>query len=312
MSSRMSASTGHFSPPAIIASLNARQRSEIGAVGLADREPRALDVADRRRAPRARSSSRRRSRSRARARSPRVTAPPGSTASMRRPAYGPARPWKYHQGMPFCAATTAVSAREQRLEQRPGVGVVVGLQPEHDDVDRPDLARVVGRRRLRREVAARAQHVDAVARASPRGSRRARRGGRRHRRGASAAPTYAPIAPAPRTAILIARRSARPGAAAGPCRSAPSGSRRASAIARGTLNGASRLARSSARAVLGAASCRQHDGGRRRARRTSRRDAAKATASATAGCCEQRLLDLVRRDLLAAAVDQLLDPARRA
>ena len=40
----------------------------------------------------------------------RVTAPPGSTVSIWRPAYGPFMPWKYHHGMPFCAAMTAVSS----------------------------------------------------------------------------------------------------------------------------------------------------------------------------------------------------------
>ena len=35
--------------------------------------------------------------------------PPGSTASMRVPSYGPPCLWKYHQGMPFCAVTTSVS-----------------------------------------------------------------------------------------------------------------------------------------------------------------------------------------------------------
>ena len=37
-----------------------------------------------------------------------LTAPSGSTDSMRRPSNGPVRPWKYHQGMPFWAATIAV------------------------------------------------------------------------------------------------------------------------------------------------------------------------------------------------------------
>lgn len=37
-----------------------------------------------------------------------VTAPPGSTVSMRYPSYGPGSRWKYHHGMPFCAAMTAV------------------------------------------------------------------------------------------------------------------------------------------------------------------------------------------------------------
>lgn len=37
-----------------------------------------------------------------------LTAPPGSTLSIRRPVCGPGSPWKYHQGMPFWAATTAV------------------------------------------------------------------------------------------------------------------------------------------------------------------------------------------------------------
>ena len=51
---------------------------------------------------------------------------------------------------------------EQRLEQRPGSRIVVRLQAEHDDVDRADLPRVVGRRRVRGEVATRAQHPYAV------------------------------------------------------------------------------------------------------------------------------------------------------
>jgi hypothetical protein len=38
-----------------------------------------------------------------------VITPPGSTASIRVPSYGPGSLWKYHQGMPFCMVTTIVS-----------------------------------------------------------------------------------------------------------------------------------------------------------------------------------------------------------
>jgi hypothetical protein len=51
----------------------------------------------------------------------------------------------------------------QRVQQRTGGRVRVGLEAEEDDVDGPDLARVVGGRRRRREVAARRVDADAVA-----------------------------------------------------------------------------------------------------------------------------------------------------
>ena len=109
MSPRKSASTGAFNPPAIMASLNALQRSEISPDGspMEKRVPSrcritpgaSMVVAGYTTQPMARSGD-----------STALVAPPGSTASIRRPRYGPGSSWKYHHGIPFCAASTAVSS----------------------------------------------------------------------------------------------------------------------------------------------------------------------------------------------------------
>ena len=108
ISLRSSASTGHFRPPSIIALLNAAAVGD-PAAGLADREARALQVMDDAGLAEL-GAGVDDAADRALGRDHRLTEPPGSTASIRRPSCGPSRPWKYHHGMPFWPATTAVSS----------------------------------------------------------------------------------------------------------------------------------------------------------------------------------------------------------
>ena len=107
MSLRMSSSTGHLSPPATIASLNARQRSEISRFGspIENRVPSMCWIRPGPTTSVEQYTTQPTARSRGRVS---VTTPPGSTDSIRWSTYGPVRPWKYHHGMPFCAAITVV------------------------------------------------------------------------------------------------------------------------------------------------------------------------------------------------------------
>ena len=125
----------------------------------------------------------------------------------------------------------------------------------------------------------------------------------------SAAPTYAPIAPAPTTATFTRRPPARPGSAAGSCPSAPSGSRGRIVTRTGRLNAARRSAQYEV-SSRGVASPLEHDDDahllavllvrHRVGRRLGDR-----------GMGEQHVLDLVGRDLLSGPVDQLLHPAHQ-
>ena len=97
--------------------------------------------------------------------------PPGSTDSSTVPSSGPPCDWKYHQGMPFCAAITAAPGRERRARSAARApGRLYALSPMNDDVGVADRVEVVGRRGMRLEVAARAQHADAVAPAARAGA----------------------------------------------------------------------------------------------------------------------------------------------
>ena len=94
MSERRSDTTGHFSPPAIIALLNSRQRSETTPEGspIENRVPSTCRITP------GEAISAEQYTTHPIAVSGGITAettPPGSTASTRRPAYGPGSPWKY-------------------------------------------------------------------------------------------------------------------------------------------------------------------------------------------------------------------------
>ena len=61
----------------------------------------------------------------------RDTSPSGSTASMRRPSYGPSSLWKYHHGMPFWPATTAVSSCSSGSSRGPQLAYEFALSPRN-------------------------------------------------------------------------------------------------------------------------------------------------------------------------------------
>ncbi len=58
-----------------------------------------------------------------------LTAPPGSTLSMRWPSCGPPWWWKYHHGMPFWAATTAVDPWSRGSMSGPHAAYELALSP---------------------------------------------------------------------------------------------------------------------------------------------------------------------------------------
>ncbi len=146
ISSRRSVSTGALRPPATSASESCRQRSE----RLRSGSPSEKRVPSPWRTTPGASSSVEQYTTQPIARSGAIAAlvaPPGSTASMRRPSYGPPWRWKYHHGTPFCAPTIAVRVVQERRQQRPAGGVGVGLEAEEDDVHGADLGGIVGRER---------------------------------------------------------------------------------------------------------------------------------------------------------------------
>jgi hypothetical protein len=128
MSSRSLGSTGHFRPPAIIASLNRTQRCDTVPSGspMENRVPSRcwitpgdlMTVAGYTTQPIARSGA--------------ITAdvsPSGSTASIRCPSYGPGSLWKYHHGMPFCPATRAVPGPSRGASSGPAEAYECALSP---------------------------------------------------------------------------------------------------------------------------------------------------------------------------------------
>ena len=87
------------------------------------------------------------------------------------PSSGPPCDWKYHQGMPFCAGDHGrVAARAARRAAARARGGCTPSARGRRRRRRAIAVEVVGRRRMRVEVAARAQHPDAVAPASPAGA----------------------------------------------------------------------------------------------------------------------------------------------
>src|SRR3954453_17712546 len=133
-----------------------------------------------------------------------VTAPPGSTVSIWRPAYGPSTPWKYHHGMPFCAAITAVSSWRSGSSRFPHVAYELAFSPRKTKSTGPisDGSSVAGgcASKSPRSDSTRTPSRRIAARLSPRATRWTSVPPR-----ASAAPTYAPMAPAPRTATRMRR-----------------------------------------------------------------------------------------------------------
>ena len=254
-------------------------------------------------ARRSRSSSRRRTHHAVGAAIAWLTTPPGSTLSSRRPARAP-RPWKYHHGIPFWAPITSASGRQQlAILARPREAV--RLQADQDT----SASAIASKSRsgdADGEVALWALDPHAVCLHRPQVLAAC---DQRHVAPprASAAPTYAPIAPAPRTANLIDRRSGgdRPSASVGPCRSRSSGSRPGVDLV-GDLERGQRLARVASELVG------------RRPRRSGRRPRRRSAVLGSSTPKHDRLgdvrvreqdgLDLVRRDVLAAADDHLLTP----
>ena len=161
MSLRRSGSTGHLRPPARMASLNARQRAETAAVGLADGEPGAFqmpydpgpsslgrgvdDAAD---GPFGREHRT--------DRAARVDAL-DAVAVVRA-----AVPVEVPPGDAVLGGDDRCRVVQQRLDQRPARRVRVGLQAQEDEVDRADLGRVVGGVGAGGEVPARAEHPHSV------------------------------------------------------------------------------------------------------------------------------------------------------
>src|SRR5215210_5210237 len=133
-----------------------------------------------------------------------VTEPPGSTVSIWRPAYGPSTPWKYHHGMPFWAAITAVSSCMRGLSRSPLVAYEFAFRPRNTKSTGPISAgsSVAGGRASKSPRSERTlTPFSRIAfRLAPRATRWTSVPPRDR-----AAPTYAPMAPAPRTATLMRR-----------------------------------------------------------------------------------------------------------
>src|SRR5215210_1121532 len=135
-----------------------------------------------------------------------VTEPPGSTVSIWRPAYGPSTPWKYHHGMPFWAAITAVFSCSSGLRRLPEVAYELALRPRKTKSTGPtsDGSSVAGGCASKSPRSERT--FTPLRRMASRFSPRAIRDTSVPPR-ARAAPTYAPMAPAPRTATLMRRHA---------------------------------------------------------------------------------------------------------
>ena len=155
---------------------------------------------------------------------------------------GPGCDWKYHHGMPFCAAITAAPGLERGAEPRREPGQAVGLQPDEDDVG------VARSRRGRRSPAEWPwKSPRGLSTCTPCSCMRAQvraAGDQRHVAAAAGerrADVGADRAGAEDRELHAARRRAlRRRACAAPCRSASAGSRRARGSTSGTLNAASR------------------------------------------------------------------------
>ena len=216
-------------------------------------------------------------------------------------------PWKYHHGIPFCAATTAVVGPEQRRRAVAGAGVRVGLQAEEDDVDRrrsssgrrcvhgrpgspraADDAHAV--RRMRLQVRAAGDEVASPSRRG-RGRRRRRRRSRRRRRRRPS------CVQAPRRCAALDLAGRPPSGCASTTWTTPRHLERRQPLAAV----APQLVRVDSRVV--------DDHGRRDDLAPLRVRDPVGDRLADRRVREQRLVDLARGDLLAAAVDQLLEPA---
>ena len=164
--SRIRVSIGAFRPPATNAAEIACAAFAALAAGLAEREARALDVADHpglddlRRAVEdaadhglGGNGARDRRRRGRRSRAPSLRAAPPCD-------------WKYHHGMPFWPAITAAPGLSAAPIRSREPRQAVRLEPDEDDVGLADRVDVVRGDGVRLEVAARAQHPDAVAAAA--------------------------------------------------------------------------------------------------------------------------------------------------
>src|ERR1700683_2758890 len=154
MSLRRLVSTGHLRPPATIAALNAAQRSETVPSG----SPIEYRVPSMRRITPGGSISAEEY----------TTAPRGRGAAGVRRLHTPSligtgEPVEVPPRDSVLRCHHAGVARQQRSDERAGVGVAVSLEPEEHDVDRADLGGVVGGVRVGLEVPARAQDGDALA-----------------------------------------------------------------------------------------------------------------------------------------------------
>ena len=122
---------------------------------------------------------------------------------MRRPPYSPSMPWKYHQGIPFWPATTAVSSCSNGSSSGPQLAYEFALSPRKTKSTGPTSlgSSVAGgcASKSPRSDSTRTPFLRSASRCAPRAIRCTSVPPR-----ARAAPTYAPIAPAPSTATLIA------------------------------------------------------------------------------------------------------------
>ena len=74
--------------------------------------------------------------------------PAGSMRSRRNPSHSPPKPWKYHQGIPFCVLTTVVSGPSTGLQLRRKLRQAVSLDPKKHDIHRSHIFEGAGDRRV--------------------------------------------------------------------------------------------------------------------------------------------------------------------
>ena len=222
-------------------------------------------------------------------------------------------PWKYHHGMPFCVLTTAVSGPKSGCSVRRQRGQAVRLDAEEDDVGLADRRQIAGRRsactskspsglmtRSPRSCIARRCGPRANSTTSAPGLRQLRADVAADRAGAGDQTIAHRRAPA---STPWRRRRA------GSCRSRCAESPAVMWICFGRLKSASRsLQNASSSASLTDSPSRSTTAASTSSPHVRVRHA-EADRFGDRRMRQQHFVDLARRDLLAAAVDQLLDAA---
>ena len=308
---RRSASTGHLSPPAVNAAAMLRQTSFGCAAGRADREPRALDVPDHARGGDLGRAVDDAAHHLLGADRP-ADDPAGVDALHDSPLQRPVVPLEVPPGDAVLRRDDDRARTQQLADPRRERGQAVGLHTEHDDVGVGDGRELGGGRRMGVEVATRAVHADAVLRHRPQVLAAGDQGDVR-----AAACQRRPDVGADRPRAEHGEpHGSFPASCARQPRALHLAGRRLRDLvehvdALGHLERGQRLARVPAKLVGRRVAVRARRPPARPGR-TSPSSTPNATASATCGCDLQHGLDLVRRDVLAAADDHFLQPAAQA